>query len=128
MSYIVFSDDPSVHSAQEAERRGEPYWPLVQMGTFGQTASYREPRVARIDDDVAWSTKMRAHACPSCRAKVLGQAEGCPAGQTMTPAGACVSVEPGTKIRKVGWIVATATAITVIGLFAATLSLGTRGG
>ena len=33
MSYIVFHDDPSVHSAQEAERRGEAYWPLLQMGT-----------------------------------------------------------------------------------------------
>lgn len=107
MSYIVFRDDPTVRSAQEAERRGAPYWPLVQMGTFGA-----------------------AHGCPACRSRTmgLGQAEGCAPGQTLTPSGACVAIDPGTKIRKVGWTIVVASAITVVGLFAATLTLGTKGG
>lgn len=118
MSYVVFHDDPSVHSAQEAERRGQPYWPLLQMGTFGL-------------GDLGQPKTSRATGCPNCKtrsSKALGAAEACPQGQTLTPAGACVAIDPGTKIRKVGWIIATATAITVIGLFAATLTLGTKGG
>jgi hypothetical protein len=119
MSYLVFTDDPSVHSAQEAERRGAPYWPLLQMGTFGGLGDFGQPKTSR------------APGCPNCKTRVskaFGQAAPCPSGQTLTPAGACVDLEPGSKMRKIGWTIAVATAITVIGLFAATLTLGTKGG
>ncbi len=123
MSYIVFRDDPSVHSAQEAERRGEAYWPLLPMGTFGdlgQPAPVRAP-----------ARRAPGSGCTTCRrkgSKTLGQAETCPQGQTLTPAGTCVGIDPGTKMRKIGWIVVTASAIAVVGLFAATLTLGTEVG
>jgi hypothetical protein len=86
------------------------------MGTFGELGGLGQPRTKTCI------------GCKSRASKSLGQAESCPEGQTLTPAGACVALEPGTKIRKIGWIIVTASAITVVGLFAATLTLGTKGG
>ena len=124
MAYVVYHEDPTVHSAQEAERRGLPYWPTVRMGTFGELGNLGQPTPSHGPARPAPS------GCPSCRmkSKSLGQSAACPPGQSMTPSGACVDVEPGMKMHRIGWIIATASAIAVVGLFAATLTLGTRGG
>ena len=34
-AYVVFEDDPTVHSAQQAIESGRPYWPTVRTGHFG---------------------------------------------------------------------------------------------
>lgn len=83
-AYVVFSEDETVTSAQQAESQGHPFWPLVRQGHFGELG------------------------CPSCALGAFG-GEGDPTPKplgilgtgsaVLLPAGAVVKPTVGSNIQ-----------------------------
>ena len=106
MAYAVYEDYPEIIDAQQAERIDKLYWPTVRLGTFG-----------------ALPEKPPCRKCASRKFQVGLDRPRYRIGQP-GPFGADPGTTPQQSYNRVGTIIAVASAITVIGLFAATISLG----